>query len=95
MTFDIVILTYNSEKRIKELLESIKRQSIKPERVIIIDSSSLDNTVSIAKNYGCEVYVIDGNKFDHGGTRTYAAKISNADIVFFLPMMPCFTIHIH
>lgn len=83
MTFDVVILTYNSEKKIKNLLERIKNQNIKPQKIIIIDSNSLDNTVSIAKNYDCEVYIVDSDKFDHGGTRTYAAKIANSDIIVF------------
>lgn len=41
----VVIVTYNSEKYIIELLESIKNQSILPYEIIIADDSSEDNTI--------------------------------------------------
>lgn len=84
MNFDVVILTYNSGKKIKKLLESIKIQSLKPTRVIAIDSNSSDDTAKIAKEYGCEVKIIKKEDFDHGGTRTYAARSSFAEFIIYM-----------
>ena len=58
-------------------------QTIKFE-LIIIDSSSKDNTLQIAQKYTENIIVIPQNEFDHGGTRTKAAKIARGDILVYL-----------
>ena len=40
--------------------------------VTVVDSSSNDDTVVLAKDAGFEVLVIDKRSFDHGGTRQFA-----------------------
>ncbi|MCX7698336.1 MAG: glycosyltransferase, partial [Candidatus Goldbacteria bacterium] len=82
--FDVIILTYNSENKILKLLNSLSFQVLKPKNIFLIDSSSKDKTVEIAKKYKCVVYIIDNREFDHGGTRTYAAKLSNSDFLVYL-----------
>ncbi len=70
MSFIIIIPTYNAEKSgIERLLISIKEQSIQPEKICIIDSSSTDCTVEICRKYGCEITIIDKSSFNHGLTR--------------------------
>jgi glycosyltransferase involved in cell wall biosynthesis len=67
-----IILTYNEELNIKECIESVKGIS---ERIVVIDSFSEDNTVSIAKSMGAEVYQ---HKFiNHSKQFKYGRKISN------------------
>ena len=41
----VVMATYNGERYIYEQLESIKEQTIQPNRVLIFDDGSTDNTV--------------------------------------------------
>jgi rhamnosyltransferase len=53
---------------------------LKP-RVLIIDSSSKDDTVKIAKKMDIETLVIPQKEFNHGATREYARKYLNTDIV--------------
>lgn len=48
-----IILTYNEEKNIGECIKSLKGLA---ERIVVIDSGSLDNTVYIAKEMGADVY---------------------------------------
>jgi len=79
----IIIQTYNVEKYLQTLLEKIKNQSIKEFELIIIDSSSKDKTVEIAKKYITYV-TIPQSEFEHGGTRAEAAKISKGEILVFL-----------
>ncbi|MFH1054116.1 MAG: glycosyltransferase [Candidatus Woesearchaeota archaeon] len=47
----IIILAYNEEKRIIELLDSILYQSYRNYEIIIIDSGSTDNTINVAKDF--------------------------------------------
>ncbi len=80
----IIIPTHNAEDYIVKLLVSIKSQSIKECELIIIDSSSKDKTVEIAKKYTDKVLVIPENEFNHGGTRTKVAQMAQGEIVIFL-----------
>jgi len=50
------IPTLNNEKTIRKVLHSLKAQSIKPKRIIVIDSGSNDETEKIVKEEGCEFY---------------------------------------
>ena len=52
--------------------------------LIIIDSSSHDNTVAVARSYDVEVITIPQSEFDHGGTRTLAAMEAKGDILVYL-----------
>ena len=70
MSYIIIIPTYNGEKQgLEDLLISIKNQSMSPEKICIIDSSSTDRTVEICKKYGCDITIIDKKDFNHGLTR--------------------------
>ena len=82
-TITVIIPTYNAEKYIVPLLESLKEQTVQFE-LIIIDSSSTDNTVVKAEAYANKIISIPKNEFDHGGTRTKAAKMASGDIIVFL-----------
>ena len=79
----IIIPTYNAESYLVDLLEMLKKQTIDYE-LIIIDSSSQDSTLAIAKKYTDHIIVIPQNEFDHGGTRTKAAQEASGDIIVFL-----------
>lgn len=52
--------------------------------VIVIDSSSSDDTVAVAESLGAVAIVINAGDFDHGGTRTLAAKRAEGDIQVYL-----------
>ena len=80
----IIIPTCDAEDYIVQLLDSIKSQSIQEYELIIIDSSSKDKTVEIAKKYTDNVFVIPENEFDHGGTRAKVAQIAQGEIIVFL-----------
>lgn len=80
----IIIPTLNSGKHIDELLNRLLLQNLDQKEIIIIDSSSSDNTVEIAKAYDARVLVIEEEDFDHGGTRNMAIKEAKGDIVVFL-----------
>ncbi len=83
MTISVIIPTYNAQSYLPALLEKLKEQTVAFE-LIIIDSSSKDETVTIAKRYTDKIIIIPQSEFDHGGTRTKAAKTASGEIVVFL-----------
>lgn len=84
MKVSIIIPTYNAGKHLNNFLISLQNQSIKFHELIIVDSSSTDETLKIANQYTNNVLSIDKSEFDHGGTRAKAAEIATGDILIFL-----------
>ena len=80
----IIIPTYNAEYHIKNLLNKIKHQSLKDYELIIVDSTSKDKTLEIAKEYTKNIIIIPQSEFDHGGTRAKATQIATGDILIYL-----------
>lgn len=81
----LIIPTYNAAHSWNALCEGIQRQSLRPDRVIIIDSSSTDGTETFAHAAGFTVFRIDCCEFSHGGTRQSAAELlPQAEILLFL-----------
>lgn len=78
----VIIPTLNAGEGINSLLTSIKNQTVQCE-VVIIDSSSLDSTVEVARSYGAMVISIEKTDFNHGGTRNHAVQSSHGDILIF------------
>jgi rhamnosyltransferase len=65
-------------------LQSIHVQDIGDYELIIIDSSSTDDTIKIAKSFTKNIIIIPQNEFDHGGTRTKVAKIAKGELLIYL-----------
>lgn len=72
MTVHVYIPTLNGGRRFVELLDRLGQQTLAVARCIVIDSGSTDGTVAAARAHGCEVLGLDGEGFDHGGTRQRA-----------------------
>src|SRR6202035_2638649 len=81
----IVIPTYNEEPNLGRLLRSIRSQSI-PSEVIVVDQQSTDNTVEIARQYGCSVAHSPRPAFytPPGPSRNKGAAMSRAPILIHL-----------
>ncbi len=81
----VVIPTFNGERYIKEVLDSVFRQKTDFKyEVIVIDSGSKDKTVEIVKKYPVRLAQIPNREFNHGRTRNLGVKISNGRYVAFL-----------
>ncbi|MEJ2647430.1 MAG: glycosyltransferase family 2 protein [Sedimentisphaerales bacterium] len=80
----IIIPTCNASKHLPSLLSSLQSQTIQGYELIVIDSSSTDNTVEIADSCNARVIQIAKDQFDHGGTRTLAAKQAMGQILIYL-----------
>ncbi|GAB4414815.1 MAG: O antigen biosynthesis rhamnosyltransferase RfbN [Thermodesulfovibrionales bacterium] len=80
----IIIPTLNAGMCIGKLLSMLLKQETRPEEIIIIDSSSEDNTIEIAKHSGAKTMIIPRDTFDHGRTRNLAALEARGDTLVFM-----------
>ena len=79
----VIIPVLNGSVSLRELLSSFSIQSLPPAEVLVIDSDSSDDSAEVAKEYGAKVMGITKDQFDHGGTRSLAAKEAAHDILVY------------
>lgn len=84
MNISVIIPTLNAGRFIGQLLSSLFAQDMHPGEIIVIDSSSQDNTTDIARKSGVKTMVIPTNTFNHGRTRNQAAMTAAGDILVFM-----------
>jgi rhamnosyltransferase len=92
MNVALIIPTWNAAKHWQSLVDGIGKQSLQPDQVIVVDSSSRDGTAALARAAGFTVIEIDRSAFNHGGTRQAAAQSAHqADILIYLTQdaLPC------
>ena len=77
-----IIPTYNEEAHIGTLLGMLKPQLGEGDEIVVVDSYSKDDTVKIAKKYGCRVVMQPKN--GNGLARTAGAKKAKNDVVVFV-----------
>ncbi len=82
-SISVIIPTLNGGDLFRELLEKISTQDITPEEILVVDSSSNDNTQIIAEEFGAKVISISRSEFDHGATRTMASLQTSGEILLF------------
>jgi len=81
----VVIPTFNAARHWPKLSEGIRSQSLVPDEVIVIDSSSTDGTADLARKNAFTVLEIAPRDFNHGGTRQMGADYAaSADILIYL-----------
>jgi len=78
-----IIPTLNGGETFRHLLAQLAVQTQAIDELLVIDSNSDDDTVSIAMEYGAKIISIPKADFDHGSTRTRAAKTSSGDYLLF------------
>ena len=79
----VIVPTYNAEFYLGKLLDKLIKQTLPNYELIIIDSSSQDKTVRLARKYTDKVIIIPVSEFDHGGTRAKVAEIASGDILIY------------
>jgi len=57
MRVSVVIPAYNEGEFLGKCLDSLKRQTIKPFEIIVVDNNSADDTAAIAKKYSAKIVV--------------------------------------
>lgn len=86
-----IIPTYNGQKDLARLLDSLLQQTASFD-IFVVDSSSSDGTLAIARGRTCHVHVISSKDFNHGGTRQLMIDLNPGyDVYVFLTQDACFT----
>ena len=81
----VVIPTLNAASEIGELIGALEAQSLRPAEILVVDSSSNDETVSVAQGCGnVRTHVIPREDFNHGTTRHEAFGMTIGDYVCFM-----------
>lgn len=81
----VIIPTFNAARYWPALSDGIRAQSLMPERVIVIDSSSSDGTAGLARRDGFDVMEIAASEFNHGATRQLGAEYAaDANVLIYL-----------
>ena len=77
----VIITTKNEEKNIENCLRSIKDQTFKNIELIVVDNSSEDKTVEIAKKYTVKVY---SKGPERSSQRNFGAKVASGEYLLYL-----------
>jgi len=81
----LIVPTLNAGSLWESWLKAFEQQTRKADYLLVIDSSSNDDTVALARGHGFEVLVIAKSEFNHGGTRQSGVnRLAEADIIVFL-----------
>lgn len=62
LTISLVIPVYNEENYLKACLDTIAAQTVRPDRVIIVNNNSTDNSIRIAKAYPNVLVISEKNQ---------------------------------
>lgn len=86
MKFLLCIPTYNAGNLWNKWIKAYESQSVTAEQVIVIDSSSSDDTVKLAKDAMFSVFSIPQSEFNHGRTRNQTVRFAEnfADVLVFM-----------
>ena len=69
MNIGLVIPTRNGGEVWRHCVDALSETRTKDTSILVVDSSSTDDTVAIAKLIATKIEQIDATTFNHGGTR--------------------------
>ncbi|WP_269533734.1 glycosyltransferase family 2 protein [Chitinimonas sp. BJYL2] len=82
MRVGLLVPTLNAGSRWPAWIHALSIQTRQPDRVLVIDSASTDNTLTLARAAGYETHLISRTDFDHGGTRQLGVRLlQDCDII--------------
>lgn len=85
MKISVITITYNSEKTIRDTIESVLNQSYQQIEYIIIDGLSKDGTMEIVRSYGERIHKVISEK-DKGlyDALNKGVALASGDVIAFL-----------
>lgn len=79
-----IIPVKNGEATLEKCLTAILNQTIADKiEIIVLDSASTDNSVTIAKSFGAQIININPFDFNHGLTRNEGVKYATGELIYF------------
>jgi len=85
MKISIITITYNSEKTLRDTIESVLNQSYKDIEYVVVDGKSKDSTCDIVRSYGDRISTFVSEK-DNGlyDALNKGIRLATGDVVGFL-----------
>jgi glycosyltransferase involved in cell wall biosynthesis len=80
----VVIPAYNSEKCIRETLDSVLSQTLSPHEIIVVDDGSKDNTAAVVRSFGDRIRYIRQDNQGIAGARNTGIHSASGDWIAFL-----------
>ncbi len=81
MEVSVCVTVLNEEGSIKGLLESLLRQTKKPDEIVVVDGGSTDKTVEVLKRYRRRVKIVEAPGTSIAQGRNLAIKKAKHDII--------------
>ena len=78
-----VIRSKNEAESIAETLQSVMRQNM-PVEILVIDSGSTDGTLDVARSMGVKIIGIPADTFSYGGSINVGVSAASGDLVLIL-----------
>src|SRR2546428_13496313 len=78
----VIVPTWNEGKWLPTLLDALRAQTVPPSEIVVADSGSSDETLSIARSAGG--IVTEGERRGPGGGRNRGARASCGEILLFV-----------
>lgn len=87
LTVTLIIPTYKPGKTFRELLKMMAKQTVPPEKVLILNTEERFFCPEDLEYYPqAQVYHLKKEEFDHGGTRDWGAGMAKTDLLMFMTM---------
>jgi rhamnosyltransferase len=81
MNCSIVIRAFNEGQHIGRLLEGLRQQTITDVEIILVDSGSTDQTVSVAEAFGARIVRIPSAEFTFGRSLNFGLRAATRELV--------------
>lgn len=79
----VAVITHRAVSLLPQCLPPILQSEHRP-KVLVVNSSSHDGTVELARERGAEVLIVPRSEFNHGATRELARRTLATDVVVML-----------
>jgi len=80
-TVTVIVPAYNEEDGIRDTLDALMQQTDRPDRIIVVDDCSQDNTGPVAREYAVEVLRPPHNLGSKARAQNYALAYCATDLV--------------
>ena len=84
MSVSVVIPAYNSARFISEAIESVLKQTVLADEIIVIDDGSTDETALIAESFGPPVRVFRRPNSKQAASRNFGVREATSEWIAFL-----------
>src|SRR2546427_380829 len=82
----VIVPTWNEGKWLSTLLDALRAQTVPPSEIVVADSGSSDETLSIARSAGA--ILTEGERRGPGEGRNRGARVSSGEILVFETRAP-------